>query len=202
MVKLSPVKQRLRAGAIRTITANASGWYFFYFGLGCFFVGMSSARRLREAERRAAEFERLAQSAQLRALRYQVNPHFLFNTLNSLSSFIMTRRNDEAEAMILSLSAFFRSTLAIDPTDDVTLKEEIALQRLYLDVERARFPDRLEVSVDIPIHLQKSKGAGAPAPADRRKRDQVRRCARQWPSDARHTSRAPWRGPAEAGRGE
>ena len=157
VVKLSPVKQRMREGATRTITANATGWYFIFFGLGIFFVGMSSAGRLRDAERRAAEFERLAQSAQLRALRYQINPHFLFNTLNSLSSLIMARRPEEAEAMILSLSAFFRSTLAIDPTEDVTLAEEIALQRLYLDIEQTRFPERLRVKVIVPADLEKAR---------------------------------------------
>lgn len=157
VVQLSPIKQRIRDGAAKTITFNMTGWYFFYLGLGTFFVGMSSADRLRVAERRAAEFERLAQSAQLRALRYQINPHFLFNTLNSLSSLIMTRRADEAEAMILALSAFFRSTLAIDPTEDVTLREEIALQRLYLDIERVRFPDRLRVEVIAPEDLQKAR---------------------------------------------
>ena len=157
VVKLSPVKQRIRAGAFQRITTNATGWYFFFFGLGTFFVGMSSAGRLREAERRAAEFERLAQSAQLTALRYQINPHFLFNTLNSLSSLIMARRPEEAEAMILSLSAFFRSTLAIDPTEDVTLAEEIALQRLYLDIEQTRFPERLGVTVIVPADLEKAR---------------------------------------------
>ena len=156
-VKLSPVKQRLKAGAPKLITANASGWYFFFFGLGSFFVGMSSAARLREAEHRAAEFERLAQQAQLRALRYQVNPHFLFNTLNSLSSLVMSKRDQEAEEMILSLSSFFRSTLAIDPTEDVTLTEEIALQRLYLDIEKARFPERLQVRLEIPEELQNAR---------------------------------------------
>ena len=158
VVKLSPVKQRIREGAVRMVTSKGIEWYFFFFfGLGTFFVGMSSAGRLRDAERRAAEFERLAQSAQLRALRYQVNPHFLFNTLNSLSSLIMARRPEEAEAMILSLSSFFRSTLAIDPTEDVTLAEEIALQRLYLDIEQTRFPDRLRVKVIVPAELEKAR---------------------------------------------
>lgn len=153
IVKLSPIKQRVLAQAPRTVTANATGWYFFYFGLGSFFVGMSSAARLRRAERRAAEYKHLAHASQLRALRYQINPHFLFNTLNSLSALILSRRTDQAEAMILGLSTFFRSTLAIDPTDDVMLREEIALQRLYLDIESARFPDRLRVSVTIPEDL-------------------------------------------------
>jgi LytS/YehU family sensor histidine kinase len=115
---------------------------------------MSSARRLQAAERKAAEFERLAHSAQLKALRYQVNPHFLFNTLNSLSSLIMSRRLDQAETMILNLSAFFRSALAVDPTEDVPLLEEIRLQRLYLDIEHARFPGRLHVNVTVPPQLE------------------------------------------------
>ena len=136
------------------IAANASTSYFLFFGLGAFFVGMSSARRLQAAERKASEFERLAHTAQLRALRYQVNPHFLYNTLNSLSSLIMSRRLDEAESMILNLSAFFRSSLAIDPTEDVPLLEEIRLQRLYLDIEHARFPGRLEVNVTVPPPLE------------------------------------------------
>ena len=136
------------------IAVNVSTSYFVFFGLGAFFVGMSSARRLQAAERKASEFERLAHSAQLRALRYQVNPHFLFNTLNSLSSLIMARRLDEAETMILNLSAFFRSSLAIDPTEDVPLLEEIRLQRLYLDIEHARFPGRLHVEVSVPPSLE------------------------------------------------
>jgi len=135
-------------------------WYFFFAAWACFYIAMSSAEQLRLAERRAARFEREAQSAQLRALRYQINPHFLFNTLNSLSSLIMVRRSDEAERMLMNLSTFFRSTLAIDPTDDVTLAQEIAFQMLYLDIEQVRFPDRLRVETDIPAELE---GARIPA---------------------------------------
>ena len=157
VLQLSPLKDRVRDEAAGRIARNASQWYFFYFGLGAFFVGLSSARRLQAAERRASEFERRAHSAQLRALRYQVNPHFLFNTLNSLSSLIMSRRLDAAETMILNLSAFFRSALAIDPTEDVPLAEEIRLQRLYLDIERARFPGRLHVNVAVPPPLEAAR---------------------------------------------
>lgn len=157
VVKLSPIKQRVRDEAMSIIAGATSRWYFFYFGLAALFVGMSSASRLQAAERRASEFERLAHSAQLRALRYQVNPHFLFNTLNSISSLIMSRRLDDAETMILNLSAFFRSALAIDATDDVPLGEEIRLQRLYLDIERARFPGRLQVNVAVPPPLESAQ---------------------------------------------
>ncbi len=105
------------------------------------------------AERRAATFERAAQLSELRALRYQLNPHFLFNTLNSLSALVMTGRRDEAEAMILNLATFYRSSLTSDPSGDVPLADEIAVQRLYLDIESVRFPDRLSVNIDVPEDL-------------------------------------------------
>ena len=109
------------------------------------------------AQRRLADAESAAQAAQVRALRYQVNPHFLFNTLNSLSSLVMTGRTDRAETMLLALSTFFRSSLSLDPGADVTLAEEIDLQRLYLDIEKARFPDRLHVEIDVPQELEQAR---------------------------------------------
>ena len=102
---------------------------------------MSYARQLRAADRHAATLAREAQEAQLRALRYQINPHFLFNTLNSLSSLILSQKTDVAERMLMNLSTFFRATLSADPTADVPLEEEIKLQRLYLDIEQIRFPE-------------------------------------------------------------
>jgi LytS/YehU family sensor histidine kinase len=99
-------------------------------------------------------FRAEAQSAQLRALRYQVNPHFLFNTLNSLSALILHQRSDEAERMVMNLANFFRSSLTADPTEDVPLAEEIRMQRLYLEIEQTRFPDRLKVTVELPRELE------------------------------------------------
>ena len=69
----------------------------------------------------------------------------------------MTGRTDRAEAMLLALSTFFRTSLSIDPGADVTLAEEIDLQRLYLDIEMARFPDRLQVEIDVPPELQQAR---------------------------------------------
>jgi len=153
----TPIRERLIRHAPRRIADASVNWYFLFAAWAAFYVALSSANQLRLAERRAAEFERAAQSSQLRALRYQVNPHFLFNTLNSLSSLIMARREEEAETMIMNLSNFFRATLATDPTADVSLAEEIALQRLYLDIEKARFPKRLQVEVHIPDRLQSAR---------------------------------------------
>jgi hypothetical protein len=148
-----------RQKALRLIADGLVTWYFFFAAWASFYIAISSATRLRAAERRAAGAERDAQEAQLRALRYQVNPHFLFNTLNSLSSLVMARRDEEAEAMIVNLSAFFRSSLALDPSEDITLSQEIEFQQLYLDIEKARFPRRLEVRIEVPAEL---RGARVP----------------------------------------
>jgi hypothetical protein len=129
-------------------------WLFFFVAWSAFYIATLAQRDAHRARQRAAEAEGAAQAAQVRALRYQVNPHFLFNTLNSLSSLVMTGRTDRAETMLLALSTFFRSTLSLDPTADVTLAEEIGLQRLYLDIEKARFPDRLQVEIDVPEELE------------------------------------------------
>ncbi len=123
--------------------------YFFLIAWASLYLAMGFANDVRAAERQAGKFAQAAQIAELRALRYQVNPHFLFNTLNSLSALVMRGRRDEAEAMIMNLSNFYRTSLSGDPSEDVTLTEEVALQRLYLDIEAVRFPDRL--SVDIAI---------------------------------------------------
>lgn len=137
----------------KILAYETHGWYFFNAAWAALYVALSTARDLRAADQRAAAFAREAQEAQLRALRYQINPHFLFNTLNSLSALVLARRHGAAERMLLNLSAFFRTTLAADPTADVPLAEEISLQRLYLEIEQARFPDRLKVEIDVPEAL-------------------------------------------------
>ena len=143
--------------AARSILESSFAWFFLFAAWAAFYVAMSYAKQLRLADRHAAMLAREAQEAQLRALRYQINPHFLFNTLNSLSSLILSKRTDTAEQMLMNLSTFFRATLAADPTADVSLDEEIKLQRLYLDIEQIRFPDRLTVEVDVPDALQAAR---------------------------------------------
>ncbi|MFL6845374.1 MAG: sensor histidine kinase [Allosphingosinicella sp.] len=137
----------------RSVLEGALSWYFLFAAWAAFYVAMSYAKQLRLADRHSAMLAREAQEAQLRALRYQINPHFLFNTLNSLSSLILSRKTDTAERMLMNLSTFFRATLSADPTADVSLDEEIRLQRLYLDIEQIRFPDRLHIEIDVPDAL-------------------------------------------------
>ena len=132
-------------------------WLFFFIAWSAFYLASEAQKEALGAERRIADAESAAQAAQVRALRYQVNPHFLFNTLNSLSSLVMTGRTDRAENMLLALSTFFRTSLSLDPGADVSLAEEIDLQRLYLDIEKSRFPDRLHVEIDVPQELEQAR---------------------------------------------
>ena len=99
-------------------------------------------------ELQLSEARSAAQQAQLAALRYQLNPHFLFNALNSISALIVTRRNEDAERMTEKLSSFLRTSLSADPGELVPLEEELALIEEYLDIESVRFGERLNVSVD------------------------------------------------------
>lgn len=138
---------------VEQIAETSASGYFFFVAWAALFLSLRYAGEVRVLERRSAELRAAAQNAELRALRYQVNPHFLFNTLNSLSSLILTDKREQAERMILNLATFFRTSLSGDPTEDVSLAEEIALQRLYLDIETVRFPDRLLVQIDLPETL-------------------------------------------------
>jgi two-component system LytT family sensor kinase len=144
--------KRIRYGLDIAVT-----WLFFYIAWSAFYLANQAQAEALRAQRRLADAENAAQAAQVRALRYQVNPHFLFNTLNSLSSLVMTGRTDRAETMLLALSTFFRTSLSLDPSEDVSLAEEIDLQRLYLDIEMARFPDRLTVEIDVPPELEQAR---------------------------------------------
>jgi len=135
-------------------------WLFFFLAWSAFYLANQAQAEALGARRRAVEAESAAQAAQVRALRYQVNPHFLFNTLNSLSSLIIAGRADEAESMVLKLSNFFRQSLTLDATADISLAEEVALQRLYLDIEKVRFPRRLKAEFDIPEELEKARLPG------------------------------------------
>jgi two-component system, LytTR family, sensor kinase len=135
--------------ALQQIAEIAIPRYFFLIAWAAVYLAMGNAREVQEAERVTSRYAQAAQDAELRSLRYQVNPHFLFNTLNSLSSLVITNKNDRAEAMIQNLSSFYRSSLSIDPLEDVTLSEEVELQKLYLDIEIVRFPERLRTVIDI-----------------------------------------------------
>ncbi|WP_296595691.1 sensor histidine kinase [Phenylobacterium sp.] len=127
-----------------------------FLGWSCLFVAMLYSFEVVDRERRLAAVREEALAAQMRALRYQVNPHFLFNTLNSIGGLIEEGAGGRAERMLLSLSTFLRATLALDPMQDVSLSQEMALQTEYLDVERERFSDRMSVKIDVPEEVREA----------------------------------------------
>jgi two-component system, LytTR family, sensor kinase len=117
-------------------------WTGIYFGIKYY----DSLQQQREATLRAAT---LAQEAQLKMLRYQLNPHFLFNTLNAISTLILDNENRTANQTVMRLSEFLRYTLDQDPMKKVTLRQEIEAMNLYLTTERLRFGERLQLEFAI-----------------------------------------------------
>jgi LytS/YehU family sensor histidine kinase len=93
--------------------------------------------------------ETQASAAQLAMLRYQLNPHFLFNTLNSISTLVLLKQTDRANAMLSRLSSFLRYTLINEPLGQVTLAQEVETLKLYLEIEKMRFEDRLRPRFDV-----------------------------------------------------
>ena len=154
----SPPKEEYPA--IDEIVGTAVNGYFYFATWATLYLLLEHGLRMRMLERRTAALAAAAQSAELRALRYQVNPHFLFNTFNALSALVMRGRHEDAERMIGNLSDFFRTSLSGDPTADVPLSEEIHLQRLYLEIERVRFPERLAIEIDLPDALRSARVPG------------------------------------------
>jgi len=90
--------------------------------------------------------ENQATQAQLAMLRYQLNPHFLFNTLNSISTLVLLKQTEPANAMLSRLSSFLRYTLVNKPSARVTVAQEVETLKLYLDIERMRFEERLRTT--------------------------------------------------------
>jgi two-component system, LytTR family, sensor kinase len=151
--KVEAIKLQLGYTKWQEIIEIAVSLYYFIIAWASLYLALGYAREVREAERMASRFAQAAQDSELRSLRYQVNPHFLFNTLNSLSSLVISGQNAQAETMIQNLSTFYRNSLSNDPLEDVTLAEEVELQQHYLEIEAVRYPERLRTKIDIAPDL-------------------------------------------------
>ena len=90
-------------------------------------------------------------------LRYQLNPHFLFNTLNSISTLVLLKQTERANAMLSRLSNFLRYTLVNEPLGQVTIEQEIETLKLYLEIEKMRFDERLRPHFDIDPRVAKAR---------------------------------------------
>jgi len=137
------------AGAVRTITF----WTWFFLAWAGMYLSVSYSFDVREEQQRAAEIRERAHVAQLRALHSQINPHFLFNSLNSVSALMLEGSVARADEMVGKLARFLRLGLAADPTDKIELESEIELQRTYLEIEQLRYQD-LVVTFSVPEELE------------------------------------------------
>jgi signal transduction histidine kinase len=125
-----------------------AAWTALYYAVNFFLVVEEQADRLKALESEAT-------TAQLAMLRYQLNPHFLFNTLNSISTLVLLKHTERANAMLSRLSSFLRYTLVNEPLGQVTVEQEIETLKLYLDIEKMRFEDRLRAIFEVdPIVLK------------------------------------------------
>jgi two-component system LytT family sensor kinase len=113
------------------------------------YFGIKYYRVFQEVSESALKSAAMAHEAQLKMLRYQLNPHFLFNTLNAISTLILERDTDLANRMVTRLSRFLRFSLDNDPLQKITLEEELEAIGLYLGIEKVRFEDRLKLELDI-----------------------------------------------------
>ncbi|SFR81254.1 sensor histidine kinase [Sphingomonas jatrophae] len=129
-------------GAILLDFALLAAWSALYYAINFYL----------QLERQSDQLSRLesqASTAQLAMLRYQLNPHFLFNTLNSISTLVLLKQTERANVMLSRLSSFLRYTLVNDLGSEVTLAQEVETLKLYLEIEKMRFEERLRPSFEI-----------------------------------------------------
>jgi two-component system LytT family sensor kinase len=117
-------------------------WSTLYFGINYHF-------RLINEKKLHIEAVRLSHIAQIKMLRYQINPHFLFNTLNAVSTLVLRGSKEKANGMLIRLSTFLRFSLDNDPEKKISLYDELKALMLYLEIEKTRFEDRLTVKFKI-----------------------------------------------------
>ncbi|HEX9965411.1 MAG TPA: histidine kinase [Allosphingosinicella sp.] len=144
---------RIPADTVNRTVSNFISFSWLYGWLGTTYVVLLTNAAMHERDLQLAEARNLAQTAQLTALRLQLNPHFLFNTLNAISSLIVTGRNRDGEAMLAKLCVFLRTALVADGRSEVTLGEELETLQTYLEIESIRFGNRLTVEFAAPDEL-------------------------------------------------
>ncbi len=151
---MKPVPASLDVGILfGTLFTNftvLAGWSALYFGINFYLIVEEQADQMIALELQAS-------SAQLAMLRYQLNPHFLFNTLNSISTLVLLKQTERANAMLSRLSSFLRYTLANEPTAHVTVAQEVETLKLYLEIEKMRFEDRLRPRFDIDPRVSRAR---------------------------------------------
>jgi len=128
--------------------AGTTGNSFLFLAWAAMYFGVKHYQALEHKELQLAQSEALANDAQLRALRYQLQPHFLFNTLNTISTLVLDDRKRDARKMIARLADLLRNTIEAPDTHLVVLRDELFLVEQYLTIEQVRFGERLKIRCD------------------------------------------------------
>ena len=145
-----PFAASLVLGALFLDFTILAAWSSLYYAINFYLIVEEQADQL-------VKLDSQASAAQLAMLRYQLNPHFLFNTLNSISTLVLLRQTERANAMLSRLSSFLRYTLANEPTAQVTLEQEVETLKLYLEIEKMRFEARLRTHFTIEERVAKAR---------------------------------------------
>lgn len=149
----------------RTFVSSARDWFLgdlpattiAYFAIVGVAHALKSRDRLRERERQAAELEAQLKDAQLAALRMQLQPHFLFNSLNAIAALVRDRDTEAATRALTLLGDLLRSATSAGTRHESTLGEEVDFIGRYLELERVRFGERLRVTIDVPAELTSAR---------------------------------------------
>jgi signal transduction histidine kinase len=156
IVKLFMGAHKVGDEVLEMTVSNFISFSWLYGMLGAIYVILVTNAAVRERDLQLVEARSLAQTAQLTALRLQLNPHFLFNTLNAISTLIVTGRSGQGEQMLSKLCDFLRNALTADTTSTTPLGEELATIQTYLEIEAIRFGDRLSVQFVAPDELMET----------------------------------------------
>jgi len=137
-------------------TQSTLGSFYIILSWSGLYFGSKYYQMLQVEKQNVLKANTVAHQAQLKMLRYQLNPHFLFNTLNAISTLILVEENKTANTMVTKLSEFLRYSLDKDPMKKVTLQSEIQALQLYLAIEQVRFEDRLHLDFNISDECQQA----------------------------------------------
>ena len=148
------VKHSWRPEDLMDFVSGILGSFYILLCWSGLYFGIKYYLQLQEQTEQTLKATSAAHQAQLKMLRYQLNPHFLFNTLNAISTLILDGANDTANKAVSRLSDFLRYTLDNDPMKRVTLGSELSAIDLYLEIEKVRFGDRLIIEKSIEAKAQ------------------------------------------------
>jgi len=135
---------------------NSSGAFYIILCWSGLYFGIKYYQMLQKEKQKALQASSMANEAQLKMLRYQLNPHFLFNTLNAISTLVLCQENKTANGMVTKLSDFLRYSLHTDPLKKVPLAQEVKALSLYLEIEKIRFAENLTVEWNVSEAAEKA----------------------------------------------